>query len=1056
MSGAGDPTTSRDRPLRVRLLGGFRVEGFEEHDLGARKARLLLKRLAVAEGQPVPAAELADVVWPDNPPRNPGDQVSVLVSRLRAVLGADRLPRSDAGYCLAADWYDVAELDRLVAEIEARLRSGENAAALAAAQVALALAVGTLLPEEAGEWVEQARPAADRLVTRARLLAAEATCTSGEYAAARAAAQPVLDQDPYDESALRLMMRADALAGRPGMALASYAAYRERLAEDLGADPAPETNALHTAIMRGELSPASGHAAPSAITVVGRDAQLDLLDRSLARAAAGESTAVVVEAAPGMGKTTLLTAWTARASGTALVIAGRCDELGGDLPLQPVVDGLLAHLNSVGRDTATELVRDNAAIVGPLLSRVTATRPPDITTVTDADTNRAALFTSLSAVIGRAADGRPAVLVVEDLHKAASGTAEFLAVAQRRIPRLLVIATRRPEPGPDLPGAQRIGLGPLTLPDVAALVGDERAPALHARSGGHPLFLAELAKASDDELPASIVAAIRAQLDQLGEAAVSLEAAAICGTEIDAVLIAAITDRPAAAVLDDVERAARAGLLRPRGAALAFGHELVREAIEAATTAPRRRELHRAAVAELARQPEANSLALARHARLGGDADVAAAALVAAAGGARERFEIGAAEGLLDDAIGLADSFPARLARGRVRVARLDFDAAQADVVRALELGAGVEGFELAGWVAYYRRDYDTALRYAEEGVERATDAAVGASCLALAGRIRHTRGDLDEAARHFAAAMAVAPGGMRGMVQIWQAQLLAHRGDALTAIDTARRGLLDPHLAHPFAAAHGRFTLCYSLGLVGRWSDALTAADEFDALLARQGDARFPPVAANLRGWLLRGAGQLEAAMDLHRFAAEAAPGPTFQEAHYAALLDLAECQLAAADLTAANATIESAAGVLEWMGSMAWRHRGRYQLVAGRIGAQSGAGLDAAEQARTLAAAAAQRGDQRYERRALIVAATIDAWAGRSQDAEVLGHLAKAFLPVCGPDGWRDLGELAAATGSTRIWRLAEDQAALIVGAASGRDGIDGDRVARAVRHQLDGLKP
>ena len=56
------------------------------------------------------------------------------------------------------------------------------------------------------------------------------------------AAQAVLDHDPYDEAALRLVMRADALAQRPGAALAAYATVRHRLSEDLGADPAPGPN----------------------------------------------------------------------------------------------------------------------------------------------------------------------------------------------------------------------------------------------------------------------------------------------------------------------------------------------------------------------------------------------------------------------------------------------------------------------------------------------------------------------------------------------------------------------------------------------------------------------------------------------------------------------------------------------------------------------------------------------------------------------------------------------------------------------------------------------
>ena len=1051
---ADGASTGADQHLRVRVLGGFAVEGLEERSLGTRKARLLLKRLAVAEGRPVPADELAAAVWGDELPRNPADQVSVLVSRLRGVLGADRLPRFDAGYCLAADWFDSVELGRSVVEIEERLRSEETAAALAAAHVALGLASGTLLPEEDGDWVDAARPAVDRLVARARLLVAEAALRAGEFGAARTAAQSVLDVDPYDEAALRLAMRADALAGRPGAALAAYAAVRHRLTDDLGVDPAPETESLHTSIVRGELSSVSDTPLPSA-PVVGRAIEFGLLDAALARAAAGEQVMVVVEAEPGMGKTTLVSAWASQVAGS-LVVSNRCDELGGDLPLQPLIDGLDAYLESLGRQAASKVLGAEAAVLDRLLGRTGSEASANVTTVGDPETSRTALFGALAAVLRRAAGTRTLVLVVDDLHQAAAGTAEFLSFATRRIPRVMIVAARRPERGPDLPAAQRIILGPLGLGDVVALVGPERGSAVHARSGGHPLFVRELTAAEGEELPGSIVAAVRAQLRRLGGGAVSLESAASCGTEVDAALVAVITGRPIPAVLDDLESATRAGLLRTRGAALAFSHELVREAIETATSPPRRREIHRAAVDELARRGDADPLALARHARLGGDTAVAASALLAAADRARARFELATAETLLDQAIELDDSAAARLARGRLRLARLDLQSAREDALRAIELGAGVEGFELAGWVAYYGRDYDTALRYADEGVERAESADVRASCLALAGRIRHTRGDLAEATRRLEHSVAIAPAGIRGMVQVWHAQLLAHRGEPEEAADLARRGLLDPHVSHPFVAGHGNFTLAYALGMAGAWSAALDAVDQLDSWVVRQGDKRFPPVAANMRGWLLRGAGLVEDAIALHGPAVDVAPGPTFQEAHYAALLDLAECLLATGDIDQAGFAVDKATDIMHWTGSMSWRHRNRYRLLAARVTSLAGCHEEAADNARAVAATAAERGDRRYEHRALLTAAAIDARAGKHADPEGLAVLIGRFLPFSGADGWRDLAELAKAAGSEQISRLAEQRAALILAEASTRPGIDGERAARSVRQQLDRLKP
>jgi DNA-binding SARP family transcriptional activator/tetratricopeptide (TPR) repeat protein len=1037
------------------VLGGFSVEGLEERALGTRKARLLLKKLAVAGGRGVPTDELAAVVWNDEMPRNPADQVSVLVSRLRRVIGSDRLVRTDAGYCLRADWFDVVELEQTVVEIEERLLTGEDAAALAVAQIALSLATGTLLPEEDGEWVDEARPAADRLVARARLLAAEAALRASEYGAARAAAQEVLDYDPYDEAALRLVMRSDALAGRPGAALAAYAAVRHRLSEDLGVDPSPDTETLHTSIVRGEL-PITPGTSVIAKSVVGRETEFKMLDRALERAAQGEPIAVVIEADPGMGKTTLLSTWVAEVALHALVLSGRCDELGGDLPLQPIADGLASHLQTLGRETAAELLGPEASIVDSLLGRGVASDSAAVTTVRDDKLNRAALFAALVAVLRRLAGTRVMVLTIDDLHQAADGTAEFLTFALHQLPQLMVVAARRNEPGPDLPAAERILPGPLKIADVIALYGQERGPALFERSGGHPLFVRELAATPSGELPPSIVRSVRGQMEALGEAAISLEAAAACGTEVDATLVVVLSGRPMRAVLDDLEKATGLGLLRPRGAALAFNHEMLREAIESATSPPRRREFHRAAVAELAGRSEVDPLVLARHANLSGENEIGASALISASERAAQRFESGSAERLLDQAIELKDSFAARLARGRLRLARLDLESAQTDALRAIELGAGVHGFELAGWTAYYGRDYDTALRYADEGVERAEEDGVRASCLALAGRIRHTRGDLEGANLRFQRGIDVAPPGIRGMLLVWHAQLLVHRGEPERAVDLAHRGLLDPHLAHPFVAGHGYFTRAYAFGMRGEWVAALKAVDDLDDWVARTGDKRFPPVATNMRGWLLRGAGLLEEAIELHLPAVEVAPGPTFQEAHYAALLDLAECHLAVDDLDEASAVMGRAADISEWTGSMSWRHRNRYRLISSRLVALSGSRSDGSIGAHAVAVDSSERGDRRYEQRALLAAVAIDAAAGRPSDPEMLASLVERFVPICGPDGWRDLGVVARATGSSEVWRVAERCAASIVEAASSRPGVDSERVALEVRRQLDRLRP
>ena len=99
-----------------------------------------------------------------------------------------------------------------------------------------------------------------------------------------------------------------------------------------------------------------------------------------------------------------------------------------------------------------------------------------------------------------------------------------------------------------------------------------------------------------------------------------------------------------------------------------------------------------------------------------------------------------------------------------------------------------------------------------------------------------------------------------------------------------ADRALIDPdHVAHPFAALHGRFTRVMALGQLGRIGDGLRACDDLERAVERAGavGARFPAIAMNVRAWLLRGAERLTDADELNAAALErnAAPEPDGNE---------------------------------------------------------------------------------------------------------------------------------------------------------------------------------
>src|SRR5437764_304802 len=257
------------KSLAVRVLGDFGVDGVEPQAIGSRKARLALQLLALAEGQMVPSDVLIDALWADAPPARPDDQLAVLMSRLRSVLGRDRIEHRDHGYLLRCDWLDAAELATLTDEVERRRGAGNVVGAAAAARGALSLLRGATSVPVPGEWAQLRQAGLERLASRGRLAAATALLEAGDWVAAADAAAAALERDPYEEAALRVLLGAYVMGGQAAAALAAYASARDRLADELGTDPSPETTALYTAILRGEVAVPAPVPASAAMGLVG-------------------------------------------------------------------------------------------------------------------------------------------------------------------------------------------------------------------------------------------------------------------------------------------------------------------------------------------------------------------------------------------------------------------------------------------------------------------------------------------------------------------------------------------------------------------------------------------------------------------------------------------------------------------------------------------------------------------------------------------------------------------------------------------------------------------
>jgi tetratricopeptide (TPR) repeat protein len=1042
------------KSLALRVLSDFGVDGVEPQALGSRKGRLALCALALAGGQVVPSDVLVDTLWGDTPPAQPEDQLAVLISRLRSVLGRDRIPHRDRGYLLVCDWLDASELAALTEEMDRRRGAGNVLGAAAAARVALSLLRGYGLPSVPGEWAQLRLAELDRLAGRARRMAATALFEAGDWLAAADAASAAVEADGYDEESLRILLRAYVAGGQVAAALSAYARARERLADELGTDPSPETVALYTAVLRGQLPAPPPAPARRPVGLVGRDDELAYLDTMAGRARDGPAEIVVVDGEAGIGKTALLHAWATRRAATGdTVLLASCGRLDRAMPLDALLSALSALLRRLGPEATADLLGRDAVTLTPLLGvRMDPVGPRPEPILADSMLGPAVLYAALVRVVVRLARRGPLVVVIDDAHLAGQALSNWLSFARRENMPATVVAAVRSGEGPSLPATASVHLDLLGREAAAELAGPSRADELYERSKGHPLFLTELAQQTGRaELPTSLVESVSARCDELGPAGAMLRAAAVIGPELDIELLAALLGRPAVDLLDDAERATAQQLLAADGGTFRFRHELVREALAASATAGRAALLHRQAGRVLARQPYADPAMVAYHARLGGDLELAARSLRTAAERAAERFDHAAAEALLDDALQLYPDPEGWLERARVRTRRRRYAQALADVERAA--AAGAAALEVGAWACYFDRRFAQAAQFAADGALAAADPATRSRCLAVGGRTRHAAGDLAEAELLLGEAFALAEGADRVTAAAWLGVLRAHQSkteEALALLRPAARA--QEGVAHTAATLHSLLFTGHAHAVAGRPALALDAFARYSAEVERRQVPRFAGRAVNFAGWVLRNIGAAGPAHDRHLKALELGQvGHGIPELAIAALQDLAEECVQAGDADGAQARIDQARALLTGDLVFGWRLELKHQLITGRLALLRGDAEAALTTTTGLETRAAALGVPRYAsvarvltyraRRALRLPVDLD---------QVAADLASVERAVA-VEAWWWTGETAADLSVPAWLDLAAERAGRLARAA----GEHADTLRRAAAQRLDGWR-
>jgi class 3 adenylate cyclase/tetratricopeptide (TPR) repeat protein len=393
-------------------------------------------------------------------------------------------------------------------------------------------------------------------------------------------------------------------------------------------------------------------AAPAGLApLVEREAELAILRQLIDEALAGHGRLALVAGEPGVGKSRLAAAIGDEAQARGMrVLIGHCVEMSGAAPYLPYVEIIeqaissprspLALREALG-DVAPEIAR-----IAPALRRVFPDIPPPIEM--PAELARRYVWNSLSEFLGRAAQGQPLLLVLEDLHWADESTlllTEYLAPLLPEMPVLVLGTYRDIELDLQRPLARVIGelerrrlveqvsLRRLSLDGLRAMLqalAGQRAPEKLARmidreTEGNPFFVEEVylhlvesgvlldehgrvrpdVRLDEASVPESIRLVLGQRLDRLAVPTREvLVAAAVAGRIFTSDLVGEVTGAGPDALAEAFDEAERAQLVKPgrNPDQLMFSHELIRQTLLSGVSAVKRERLHLQAANAISRR----------------------------------------------------------------------------------------------------------------------------------------------------------------------------------------------------------------------------------------------------------------------------------------------------------------------------------------------------------------------------------------------------------------------------------------------------------------------
>ena len=643
-------TMSKPR-LRIRLLGGFGV-WIEEREIpevafARRKARSLLKLLALQPGYKLHRDQILDLLWPGLDASAAAAQLYKAIHHVRHAIGqAEPGVSAESLVALREEVVSLAAPGGVRTDIDAFERLAREALGVrnvGMLQRAIASYSGDLLPADLyEEWTEQSREALRQLHMQLLLELGDAHLGRGQLAEAADAFRQALARDPTTEAAHRGLMRVYAAQGNRTRALRQYQRCTEVLERELDVAPDQETARLHREIAKGEgvlamrpgIAPASEPAPPGPLA--GREAETKTIAGLLAALNRKTGSVLALEGSAGIGKTRMAQEilQLARQRGYRTLFGATHQEEGRSA-YAPFVEALRMALRTEG--APVDLIPVELAVSIP---EIVPTAP--VVAAPDRRAAQTELFAGVLRFLTAEARTAPVVLIHDDLHIADEGSLQLFHYLARQASQwpLLLVGTWRGEPDlpPELASVsgnlqrqgllRRLVLSPLSEEESRDLlqqalgkgeVDPKLAREVHRFTGGNPLLAHETIRELTTgnrvalanrkwrkigreplPIPPSVHSFVAERLARLSPGAVQLvHLAAVIGLDIPFTVLemsfghsAPATPDSSPPLLDLLDQALSARLLEERGLSYGFPHPLFRDVLYGHMSEARRRDLH--------------------------------------------------------------------------------------------------------------------------------------------------------------------------------------------------------------------------------------------------------------------------------------------------------------------------------------------------------------------------------------------------------------------------------------------------------------------------------